>query len=146
MDGLRIRDPREYIELQSQRARVVTRWSAMHVWLHSTTLLRHFTMRRRTSTHSSHMAKPDEQLPRYGLRKRTAHHLALDDESREDTFRGQSPPKRPKRTTTFTYAQSPSSRVPARKRMKEGQGRRHTRKDEGKAWSAEAVLEKTDVQ
>jgi hypothetical protein len=103
-------------------------------------------MRRRTTSYSSRVAKSDGQLPRYGLRKRTAHHLASDDKSHEDASRHQSPPKRPKRTPTFTRAHSPSSRGSAKKRTIKGLGRRGTRKDEGKAWSAEAILEESDPQ
>jgi hypothetical protein len=118
----------------------------MHVRPRSTTLLRHFTMRRRTTSYSSRVAKSDGQLPRYGLRKRTAHHLASDDKSQEDASRHQSPPKRLKRTPASSSAHSLSSRGPAKKRRKEGQGRRHTRKDGDKAWSAEAILEESDSQ
>ena len=109
----------------------------MHVWPRSTTLLRHFTMRRRTTPYSSRVAKSDGQLPRYEFRKRKAH---------EDASRHQSPPKRLKRTSAFPSAHSPSSRGPVKERRKEGQGRRHTRKHEGKAWSAEAILEESDSQ
>jgi len=115
-------------------ARVATRWGAMRVWPRSTTLLRQFTMRRRTTSYSSRVAKSDEQLPRYGLRKRTAHHLASDDKSHEDASRHQSPPKRPKRTPTFTRAHSPSSSGSAKKRTIKGLERRGTRKYEDKAW------------
>ena len=118
----------------------------MHVWPRSTTFLRHFTMRRRTTSYSSRVAKSDEQLPRYGLRKRTAHHLASDDKSHEDASRHQSPPKRPKRTPTFTRAHSPSPRCPAKKRTIKGLGQRRTRKNQDKAWSAEAILEESDSQ
>ena len=116
----------------------------MHIWPRSTTLLRHFMMLRRTTSYSSRAAKSDGQLPRYGLRKRTAHNLASDDESHEDVSRHQNPPKKLKRTPAFSSAHMPSSRNPAKKRTKEGQGRRHTRKDEGNAWSAEAILEESD--
>jgi hypothetical protein len=118
----------------------------MHVWPRSTTLLRHLTIRRRTTPYSSRVAKSDGQLPRYGLRKRTAHHLASDDKSYEDASRHQSPPKRPKRTLTFTRAHSPTSRRSAKKRTMRGIGRRRTRKDEDRAWSAEAILEESDTQ
>jgi hypothetical protein len=103
-------------------------------------------MRHRTTSYSSRVAKSDGQLPRYGLRKRTAHHLASDDKSQEDASRHQSPPKRPKRTPTFTRAHSPSSSASAKKRTIKGLGRRGTRKDEDKAWSAEAILEESDAQ
>ena len=83
-----------------------------------------FTMCRRITPHSSCVVEPDGQLPRCGLRKRTAHQMASDDMSHDDASKHQSPPKRPKRTPTFTRAQSPSSRGPAKKRTKEGQGRR----------------------
>lgn len=72
--------------------------------------------------------------------------MASDDMSHDDASKHQSPPKRPKRTPTFTRAQSPSSRGPAKKRRKEWLGRRGTRKDEDKAWSAEAILEESDAQ
>jgi hypothetical protein len=103
-------------------------------------------MRRRTTSYSSGVAKSDGQLLRYGLRKRTAHHLASDDKSQEDASRHQSPPKRLKQTPASSSALSPSSRGPAKKGRKGGQGQRHTRKDEGKAWSAEAILEESDAQ
>jgi hypothetical protein len=103
-------------------------------------------MRHRTTSYSLRVAKSDGQLPRYGLRKRTAHHLASDDKSYEDASRHQSPPKRPKRTPTFTRAHSPSSSASARKRTIKELGRRGTRKEEDKAWSAEAILEESDAQ
>lgn len=103
-------------------------------------------MRRRTSSYSSHVAKSDGQLPRYGLRKRTAHHLASDDKSHEGASRQQSPPKRPKRTPTFTRAHSPSSRGSAKKRTIKGLGRRQAPKDEDKTWFAEARLKESDTE
>jgi hypothetical protein len=103
-------------------------------------------MRRGTTSYSSRVAKSDGQLPRYGLRKRAAHHLASDDKSHEDASRHQSPPKRPKRTPTFTRAHSPTSRRSAKKRTIKGLGRRRTREDEDRAWSAEAILEESDSQ
>jgi hypothetical protein len=118
----------------------------MHVCSRSNTLLRHFTMRSRITPDSSRMAEPDEQLPRYGLRKRTAHQNALDDESHQDASRHQSPPKRPKRTPAFTHAHPPSSRGSVKKRTKKGLGQRHTRKDKGKEWSAEAILKESGSQ
>jgi hypothetical protein len=72
--------------------------------------------------------------------------MASDDISHEDASKHQSPPKRPKRTATFTRAHSPSSRSSAKKRTKKGLGRRHMRKNEDKAWSAEAILEESDSQ
>jgi hypothetical protein len=126
--------------------RVTTRLSAMHVWSRSTILLRHFTMRSTITTDSSRVAEPDEQLPRYGLRKRTAHQMASDDKSQEDASRHQSPSKRPKWTPTLTRTHPPSSTGPAKKRTEKGLGRRHTREDEGKAWSAEAILKESDSQ
>jgi hypothetical protein len=72
--------------------------------------------------------------------------MALDDKSHEDASRHQCPPKRLKRTPTFTRAHSSFSRGSAKKRTIKGLGRRGTRKDEGKAWSAEAILEESDAQ
>jgi len=72
--------------------------------------------------------------------------MASDDKSHEDASRHQSPPKRPKWTPTFTRAHSPSPRGSAKKRAIKGLGRRRTRKDEDKAWSAEAILEESDAQ
>ena len=103
-------------------------------------------MCRRFTPHRSRVVEPDEQPLRYGLRKRTAHHLASDDKSHEDASRHQSPPKRPKRTPTFTRAHSPSSSGSAKKRTIKWLGRRGTRKYEDKAWSAEAILEESDAQ
>jgi hypothetical protein len=128
------------------RTRVTTSWSAVHVWLRSTTLLQQSTMRCKITLHSSRIAESDRQLLRYGLRKRTAYRMASDDKSHEDASRHQSPPKRPKRTPTFTRAHSPFPRGSAKKRTIKGLGRRGTRKDEGKAWSAEAILEESDSQ
>ena len=105
-----------------------------------------FTMRSRITPDSSRGAEPDGQRPRYGLRKRTAHQTVSDDKSHEDAPRHRSPPKRLKRTPASSSAHSPSSQGSAKKRRKEGQGQRHTRKDEGKAWSAEAILEESDSQ
>jgi hypothetical protein len=105
-----------------------------------------FTMRRRTTPHTSRVAEPDDQPPKYGLRKRTAHQTVSDDKSHEDAPRHQSPPKRLKRTSAFSSAHSPSSRGPAKNRTMKGLGRRRTRKDESKAWSAEAILEESDSQ
>jgi hypothetical protein len=112
--------------------------------LHNTFAI--FTMRRRITPHTSRVAESDDQPPNYGLRKRKAHQTVSDDKSHEDAPRQQRPPKRPKRTPASSSAHSPSLRGPAKKRRKEGQGRRHTRKDEGKVWSAEAVLEESDSQ
>jgi hypothetical protein len=103
-------------------------------------------MRRITNSHNLRVVKPDTQLPRYGLRKRTAHQIASDNKSHEDAPRHQSPPKRLKRTPAFSSARSPSSRGLAKKRTRKGSGRRRTRKDEDKAWSAEAILEESDAQ
>jgi hypothetical protein len=128
------------------RARVATSWSAMHVWPRFTTLLRQSTIRRRMTLHSSCVAELDTQLPRYGLRKRTAHHMASDGKSHEDATRHYSLPKRHKRTPSFTRAQSPSSRSSAKNRTIEGLGGRRTRKDQDKAWFAEAILEESDTQ
>jgi hypothetical protein len=86
------------------------------------------------------------QPPRYGLRERTAHHMASDGRSHEDASKHHSPPKRPKRTPTFTRAHSPSQRGSAKKRTIKGLGRRRTRKDEDKAWFAEAILEESGSQ
>jgi hypothetical protein len=72
--------------------------------------------------------------------------MASDGKSYEDATRHYSLPKRHKRTPTFTRAHPPSSTGSVRKRTKKGLGRRHTRKDEGKAWSAEAILEESDSQ
>ena len=103
-------------------------------------------MRSRTTTDSSRVAEPDDQPPRYELRKRTAHQMASDDKSHEDAPRHQSPTKRLKWTSAFSSAHSPSSRGSANKRTIKGLGRRRTRKDEDKAWSAEAILEESDAQ
>jgi hypothetical protein len=105
-----------------------------------------FTMRRRITPHISRVAEPDDQPLEYGLRKRTAHQTVSDDKSHEDAPRHRSPPKRLKRTPASSSAHSPSSRGPAKKRTKEGLGRRGTRKDKGKEWSAEAILEESDSQ
>jgi hypothetical protein len=72
--------------------------------------------------------------------------MALDGKSPEDASGHQSLPKRPKRTPTFARAQSPSSRGSAKKRTKKRLGQRRTRKDEDKAWFAEAILEENDTQ
>ena len=72
--------------------------------------------------------------------------MASNDMSHEDASKHQSPPKRPKRTPTFTRAHSPSSSGSAKKRTIKALGRRRTRKDEDKAWSAEAILEESDAQ
>jgi hypothetical protein len=103
-------------------------------------------MRSRITPDSSRVAEPDGQRPRYGLRKRAGHQTVSDDKSHEDAPRHRSPPKRLKRTPASSSAHSPSSQGSAKKRRKEGQGQRHTRKDEGKAWSAEAILEESDSQ
>jgi hypothetical protein len=101
-------------------------------------------MRSRITPDSSRVAEPDGQRPRYGLRKRAGHQTVSDDKSHEEAPRHRSPPKRLKRTPASSSAHSPSSRGPAKKRTKEGQGQRYTRKDEGKAWSAEAILKESD--
>jgi hypothetical protein len=112
--------------------------------LHNTFAI--FTMCRRTTPHISCVAEPDDQPPRYGLCKRTAHQTVSDDKSHEDAPRHRSPPKRLKRTPASWSAHSPSLQGPAKKRRKEWLGRRGTRKDEDKAWSAEAILEESDAQ
>jgi len=101
-------------------------------------------MRRVINSHNLRVVKQDTQLPRYGLRKRTA--LASDDKSHEDTRRHRSPPKRLKQTPASSSAHSPSSRGSAKKRRETEQGQRYTRKDWGKAWCAEAILEESDSQ
>jgi len=103
-------------------------------------------MCRRITPYSSRVVEPDGQPLRYGLRKRTAHQMASDDTSHEDASKHQSPPKRPKRTPASSSAHSPSSRGPAKKRTIKGLGQRRTRKDQDKAWSAEAILEESDAQ
>jgi hypothetical protein len=103
-------------------------------------------MRSRITPDSSRVAEPDGKRPRYGLRKRTAHQTVSDDKSHEGVPRDRSPPKRLKRTSAFSSTHSPSSRGPVKKRRKKGQGRRHTQKHEGKAWSAEAILGESDSQ
>jgi hypothetical protein len=112
--------------------------------LHNTLAI--LTMCRRITLHSSRVAEPDDQPPRYGLREGTAHQVALDDKSHEDAPKHQSPPKRIKRTPASSSAHSSSSRGPAKNKTKEGQGRRHTRKGEDKAWSAEAIFEESGSQ
>jgi hypothetical protein len=72
--------------------------------------------------------------------------MASDGKSHEDATRHYSLPKRHKRTPTFTRARSPSSRGSANKRTKKGLGRRHMRRDEDKAWFAEAILEESGSQ
>jgi hypothetical protein len=72
--------------------------------------------------------------------------MVSDDKSHEDASRHQSPPKRPKRTPAFTHTHPPSSRGSVRKRTKKGLGQRHTRKDKGKEWSAEAILKESGSQ
>jgi hypothetical protein len=128
------------------RTRVTTSWSAVHVWLRSTTLLRQSTMCCKITLHSSRIAESDRQLPRYGLCKRTAYRMVSDDKSHKDASRHQSLSKRPKRTPTFTRAHSPCPRDSAKKRTIKGLGRRRTRKDEDKAWFAEAILEESGPQ
>jgi hypothetical protein len=112
--------------------------------LHNTLAI--LTMCRRITPHSSRVAEPDDQPPRYGLREGTAHQMASDDKSHEDAPKHQSPPKRIKRTPASPSAHSSSSRGPAKNKTKEGQGRRHTRKGEDKAWSAEAIFEESGSQ
>ena len=72
--------------------------------------------------------------------------MVSDNKTQEDASRHQSLRKRPKRTPTFARAHSPSSSGSAKKRTIKGLGRRGTRKDEDKAWSAEAILEESDSQ
>jgi hypothetical protein len=125
---LELETPRKHVERHLQRntrARAATRWSAMQVWPRSTTLWRHLTMRRRITPHSSRVAELDEQLPRYGLRKRTAHQMASDGKSLEDApkhledaSKHQNLPKRPKRTPNFTRAQSSSLRGSAKRKTR----------------------------
>ena len=103
-------------------------------------------MRSRITPDSSRVAEPDGQRPRYGLRKRTAHQTVSDDKSYKDATRHRSPPKRLKRTPASSSAHSPSSRGPAKKRTIKGLGQRRTRKNQDKAWSAEAILEESDSQ
>jgi hypothetical protein len=141
---LEFETPREPIERQSQRNPMRPGCDAPEcdvclVALYYTFAT--FTMRLRITPDGSRVAEPDGQRPRYGLRKRAGHQMVSDDKSHEDASRHQSPPKRPKRTPTFTRAHSPSPRGSAKKSTIKGLGRRGTRKDEGKAWSAEAILE-----
>jgi hypothetical protein len=86
-------------------AQVSRRWSAMQAWPRSTRLLRHLTLRRRINPHSSRIAKPNKKLQRYGLRKRTARHMASDKKSLGDASRHLNILKKPKRTPTFIRAQ-----------------------------------------
>jgi hypothetical protein len=144
-----IRDPSRALGWQSQRNATrpgcdTLKCDACLVALHHTFAT--FTMRSGITPDSSRVAEPDRQRPRYGLRKRTAHHMASDDKSHEDASRHQSPPKRPKRKPTFTRAHSPFPRGSAKKRTIKGLGRRGTRKHEDKAWFAEAILEESGSQ
>jgi hypothetical protein len=103
-------------------------------------------MRRRITPHSSRVAELDEQLPRYGLRKRTTHQTALDGKSLEDPSKHQNLPKRPKRTPNFTRAQSSSSRGSAKRKTRKQSGQGWTQKHKDKVWFAEAILEESDTQ
>jgi hypothetical protein len=153
---LELETPRKHVERHLQRnprARAATRWSAMQVWPRSTTLWRHLTMRRRITPHSSRVAELDEQLPRYGLRKRTAHQMASDGKSLEDApkhledaSKHQNLPKRPKRTPNFTRAQSSSLRGSAKRKTRKWSGQGWTQKDKDKVWFAEAILQESDSQ
>jgi hypothetical protein len=147
-DAFRVRDPwraRETLVAAQSHARPgcdAPECDVCLVALHHTFAT--FTMRSRITPDSSRVAEPDGQRPRYGLRKIAGHQTVSDDKSHEDAPRHRSPPKRLKRTPASSSAHSPSSRGPAKKRRKEGQGQRYTRKDEGKAWSAGAILEESD--
>jgi hypothetical protein len=149
-DGLRVRDPwraRETSVAAQSHARPgrdAPECNVCLVALHHTFAT--FTMRSGITPDSLRVAEPDGQRPRYGIRMRTGHQTVSDDKSHEDAPRHRSPPKRLKRTPASSSAYFPSSRGPAKKRRKEGQGQRHTRKDKGKAWSAEAILEESDSQ
>lgn len=105
---VRIRDFSRAQGWQSQRnatrpSRDTLGFDACLVALHNTFAT--FAMRPRITPHSSRVAEPDDQPPRHGLRKRTAHQMASDDKSHEDASRHQSPPKRLKRTPTLIRTQ-----------------------------------------
>jgi hypothetical protein len=70
--------------------------------------------------------------------------MASDGKSLKDASRHQNLPERLKWTPTSMRAQSSSSRSSAKRKTIIGLGQRHIRKDEDKAWFAEAILEESD--
>lgn len=102
-------------------------------------------MPRKVTTHTSRGAEPDEQPPKYGLRKRTAHRVVSDGKNVEDV-RHQTLSRRTQRTPTNTRAQLSSSRGRVEKETRTSSGQRRARKDKNKEWLAEAILEENNTQ
>lgn len=102
-------------------------------------------MPRKVTPHSSHGVQPDQQPPRYGLRKRTAHQRKSDGNNLEDAGH-QTFAKRAKRASPSTRAQSSSSRGPVKKGKRVSTGQGWAPKDKDKEWLAEAILKENDAQ
>jgi hypothetical protein len=100
-------------------------------------------MRRNVAARSSRDVEPDKQLPRYGLRKRTAQSYGKD---LEDVSKHQTLAKRTRPTITLTRARSSSSRNSVEKQAKSRSGQGWTKKNQDKFWFAEAILKENDTQ
>jgi hypothetical protein len=90
-------------------------------------------------------AEPDEQLPKYGLRKRTAHGTVSNGKNLEDDNH-QTLAKRTKRTFTNTRAQSSSLRGSVGKRTRVSSGQGWAKSNKNREWLAEAILQENDTQ
>jgi hypothetical protein len=99
-------------------------------------------MRHKVTPHSSSDVEPDKQLPRYGLRKKTAQ---SDGKNLEDA-RHQSLASRTKQTPTNTRAQSSSWRGSVKKRTRVSSGQGWAKSNKNREWLAEAILEENDTQ
>jgi hypothetical protein len=100
-------------------------------------------MRRNVAARSSRDVEPDKQLPRYGLRKRTAQ---SDGKNLEDVSKHQTLAKRTRPTTTLTRARLSSSRNSVKKQAKSRSGQGWTKKNQDKFWFAEAILKESVTQ
>jgi hypothetical protein len=100
-------------------------------------------MRRKVAARSSRDVEPDKQLPRYGLRKRTAQ---LDGKNLEDVSKHQTIAKRTRPTTILTRARSSSWRESVKKRTRVSSGQGWAQKNKNKSWLAEAILEENDTR
>lgn len=102
-------------------------------------------MPRKVTPRISRGADSDEQLPKYGLRKRTAHRMVSDRKNLGDARR-QSLARRTKRTPSDTRAQSPSSRGSVKKRTRVSSGQGSAKRNKNKLWLAEAIRGENNTQ
>jgi hypothetical protein len=102
-------------------------------------------MPRKATPRTSRGTEPDEQPPKYRLRKRTSDGTVSDGKNLEDDNH-QTLAKRTKRTATNTCAQSSFSRGSVKKRRNVSWRQGWAQKNKNREWLAEAILEENDTQ